>query len=150
MSRNSAGNGWTGIQAGKKHISVMLNDAGDWITTGEARGWARCSRCRKPYESRIHAERPDVCRSCWWFHLMPREQFWPRHKAGDPEAPYNRQPKSHHAEYCASLDRIRAAGNFPPWRRILRDARRASVAQSVEPSIRNREVGGSSPPGGFP
>lgn len=64
MSRRHAGHGWTRFHVGEKRVDLLMNDAGQWITTGEARGWPRCTRCRVPFETSASPELPTLCAWC--------------------------------------------------------------------------------------
>lgn len=44
-------------------VPIIQKMDGTWITTGEARGWPRCVRCRVPCEKPIGE--PPRCFSCW-------------------------------------------------------------------------------------
>lgn len=139
MSRRRWGHGWTSVRAGEKHVEIVLDDFGLWRTTGEARGWRRCGRCRCPIQPPVFPSDRDVCLTCWVYALrrarpVEYERTWRRIDGRDDGS-------------SEDLRIIRRGGEFPRWRSILRE--RAAVAQLVEPRTRNAEVDGSTPSGGL-
>jgi len=80
VGRPRAGNGLTFVQRGERLIPLLATVDGDWITTGEAVGWTRCARCRKPEEKPRRA--PDgrlLCLICYYYKALPHTEFW-QHK----------------------------------------------------------------------
>lgn len=76
MSRPRAGHLWTSIsQKNGKHLHLITNDAGFWITTGEAKDWRRCPRCRRPFEADPFSS--GLCPICYFYKSnLPLEKFW--------------------------------------------------------------------------
>lgn len=88
MGRPRAGHGWTGFFRKGRFIALMTNDKGEWITTGSARGWPRCTRCRRPYEHDPFDSK--MCTTCYFYKSgLPIKDFWRLHDEGHPLAPYN-------------------------------------------------------------
>lgn len=117
MSRKRAGHGWTVMQVGKKRIDIFQTVDGHWITTGEAQGWRRCTRCRRPYEVTLQGE--TVCSTCYYYHSPNAEAFWDR--KADYLFPYNIGHRGHfmYGDPLRQFWRLPAGAN---WRRIMREA----------------------------
>ncbi len=88
MSRPRAGHGMTAVRRGKNLVWYISNSDGEWITTGMAKGWTRCARCRRP-EEHTHAlsDGRQVCNTCFYYKCLPSGEFW-LHK-GDYLFPYS-------------------------------------------------------------
>lgn len=84
MSRPRAGNALTYIRGrGDRLIPIIQRSNGKWITTGEAVGWTRCSRCRRPDQDYHKLDDGRVvCNMCYWYKLLPggATEFWRRSK----------------------------------------------------------------------
>lgn len=116
MMRPRAGHGWTGIIVGGKFIGLIQTDAGQWITTGHARGWPRCSRCRRPFERPVITSQ-TICPTCYFYKVLSVEEFWRLHNEGHPLAPYNVGRKV--MRNLHQLSSLRD-DHFKHWRRALR------------------------------
>lgn len=115
MARPRAGHSWTWIDVGEKNIHLIQDEAGRWLTTGQARGWPRCARCRRP--ERCMPFGGDVCPTCYFYKTgMPVDEFWRLHKSGYQLAPYNI------GRACMKNHEILHQINLEPkrWRSILR------------------------------
>jgi hypothetical protein len=88
MSRKRAGHASTAIidQKGRMIWLIQRVD-GVWITTGEARGWPRCRRCRRPHQQSPFDS--ELCSTCYFYKALPVDEFWRLHNAGYYLAPYN-------------------------------------------------------------
>ncbi len=82
MSRPRAGHART--YAG--NVAYMMDAMGEWITCGEACGWPRCARCRKPERAEHLIE--GLCSDCW-FHGINRPADWFWKQKDHPLFPYN-------------------------------------------------------------
>lgn len=87
MGRPRAGHGWTYMRIGARTVDLINNDAGKWITTGHAKDWARCMRCRRPTEACPFDS--GLCPICYFYKTIPVEEFWRLHNQGYYLAPYN-------------------------------------------------------------
>lgn len=87
--RPRAGHAWSAMRIGPKQrtVWIMTNDDGKWITTGHARGWPRCTRCRKPIEASPFNS--GLCPICYFYKRISVDEFWRLHKTGYYLAPYN-------------------------------------------------------------
>jgi hypothetical protein len=86
--RPKAGHTWTVIWRGGREIHLIQNDAGQWITTGEAKDWRRCTRCRRPFEADPFDS--GLCTTCYFYKSgLPVKEFWRLHNEGYYLAPYN-------------------------------------------------------------
>src|SRR5579863_4253057 len=84
--RRRAGNAWTAILRKGRLTWVMMDSAGNWISTGRAAGWPRCQRCRKPIEHAEFSALHGKCHHCHYY-TMAGDEFW-SHEA-DYFFPYN-------------------------------------------------------------
>ncbi|HTG95738.1 MAG TPA: hypothetical protein VL866_24265 [Pyrinomonadaceae bacterium] len=89
MSRPRAGHAWTAFKdSSGRFIHLIAKSDGRWITTGEAQGWHRCPRCRKPFD--VDPFDSGLCVHCYFYgNDLPSDEFWRIHKSGYPFAPYN-------------------------------------------------------------
>jgi hypothetical protein len=92
--RPRVGHGWTSLlKKNGRTVHLILNYAGRWITTGEAKGWPRCKRCRRPFEASPFNS--GLCTTCYFYKTgLSVKDFWRLHKEGYPLAPYNIGEKS--------------------------------------------------------
>jgi hypothetical protein len=111
--RPRAGNAWTAVFRNGRLIPLIFSDSGKWITTGEAKGWRRCSRCRKPYE--LDPFESGVCSTCYFHKMIPAGTFWSYDK--HPLFPYNIGDRFRESlePVLADLDKAK------DWRRALRE-----------------------------
>ena len=73
--RPRAGHGWTSRKLRGRWVPVTWSPVREsYITTGEAKGWPRCTRCRKPEEPEL--VRNGLCNLCYYFHSLPKGTFW--------------------------------------------------------------------------
>lgn len=113
--RPRAGHARTAISRRGKCIWLMLLSDGRWVPTGTARGWPRCSRCRRPTERGELAACDGMCSTCcYYMGEMTVEEFWERHESGEYYAPYNISGRNDDH----SLSRIIEARD---WRRAVAD-----------------------------
>ncbi len=88
MGRRRAGHGYSWSRRGERSIPIIGTADGGWITTGEAQGWTRCQRCRKPEQSPQTAlDGRTVCVTCYYYECLPKGEFWTRER--DYLFPYN-------------------------------------------------------------
>lgn len=86
MARSRAGHGWTGFFRGKKFIPLICDSHGRWVTTGIAKDWPRCKRCRKPED--MMPEESGLCTTCFYYkNDKGADWFWGR--KNDYLFPYN-------------------------------------------------------------
>jgi len=85
MGRPRAGHGWTAFHRNGKTIWLVCDCHGRWVTTGAAKDWPRCSRCRRP--EHMMPEGSTLCTTCYYYHSLPRGEFWNRDQ--DYLFPYN-------------------------------------------------------------
>ena len=111
-----AGHGWTWFTRNGKSVHLIANDAGHWITTGEAQGWARCPRCRRPFEACSIGSK-GLCYICYFYKSgMPIDEFWRLHNDGHYLAPYNMGRRSMANRFdLRGLEDLRVN-----WRRYLK------------------------------
>lgn len=90
MSVPAAGYSWSSIPrsakccAARDYVPILMTARGKWVTTGEASGWPRCPRCRKPVDE---SPKDGLCSTCYYYKVLPREEFWAHEK--DFLFPYN-------------------------------------------------------------
>jgi hypothetical protein len=88
MSRPRAGLGrrleW---RRDRPHWSVFGTKSG-WVPSGEAKGWPRCARCRRPAEELVPESDDLLCPICYFYHALPKGDFWPLYEAGHRLHPY--------------------------------------------------------------
>lgn len=85
MCRPRAGHGWTAFFRGDKMVKLICNGHGKWVTTGVAKDWPRCRRCRRPEDMM-----PDgsLCSICYYYKTDRHgRDFWACKK--DYLFPYN-------------------------------------------------------------
>ena len=87
MSRPRVGHGWSMTRRGSRRIGIFQRDSGEWVTTGEATGWPRCRRCRRPIEASPFES--GLCPICYFYKTIPVDEFWRLHNEGYYLAPYN-------------------------------------------------------------
>lgn len=88
MSRPRAGHGWTSFFRNGRLIKLIADDDGRLITTGEAKGWPRCKRCRRP--TRESPFNSNLCPTCYFYKTgLSHSDFWRLHEEGYYLAPYN-------------------------------------------------------------
>src|SRR6185369_1030546 len=114
MTRPKAGHGWTiRYRKGKQPIHFIFSPVSGWITSGEAQGWRRCPRCRKPFE--VDPFESGLCIHCYFYKSsLPVSEFWRIHESGYPYAPYNigrRFLYSTHGPLLTKRERATEAGN---------------------------------------
>lgn len=86
MGRPRAGHGWTAFHRGDKTIWLLADCHGRWVTTGEAKKWQRCAKCRRP--EHIMPENSGLCTSCFYYKSgRGGTWFWSRQE--DYLFPYN-------------------------------------------------------------
>lgn len=68
MSRPRAGHAWTGLTSRSDLVYLIARADGHWITSGCARGWPRCSRCRRPTEQAEYDACDARCCTCYYYH----------------------------------------------------------------------------------
>lgn len=81
MSRRRAGAGWIGLRTPNgKEVHLICTEKGTWVTSGVAKDWLRCDRCRRPYDDPQEAEATNLCSSCAKRHPPPASleaDYWP-------------------------------------------------------------------------
>lgn len=117
--RYRAGHAWTGFcSKNNKTVHLLLNDAGIWITTGEAQGWRRCPRCRVPFENDPFDS--GLCSMCYFYKSgLSIDDFWRLNKEGYYLAPYVIGSKTMKAVEKLDWNKLRN-GN---WRQALKAQR---------------------------
>lgn len=86
MGRPRAGHGWTAFRRGERIIWLMCDCHGRWVTTGMAKDWPRCARCRRPEQ--MMPDDSGLCVSCFYYKSnRSGDGFWSR--KGDYLFPYN-------------------------------------------------------------
>jgi hypothetical protein len=87
MGRPRAGNSWCWINHNGRSIHLIQDEAGRWITTGHAKDWPRCNRCRRPHK--LSPFDSGLCDICYFYSTISTDEFWRLHNAGYALAPYN-------------------------------------------------------------
>lgn len=104
MGRPRAGHAWSRMFRGNRSIHILFGEVSGWITSGQAQGWRRCSRCRKPIEASPFES--ELCVHCYFYRSgLPVDEFWRIHETGYPLAPYNigrRIIATHHPDLATS------------------------------------------------
>jgi len=86
MGRPRAGHGWTGFFRNGRMIKLIYDAHGRMVTTGVAKDWPRCSRCRKPED--MMPEDSGLCTTCFYYKSgRGADWFWSREN--DYLFPYN-------------------------------------------------------------
>lgn len=117
MSRPRVGHGTTAFSSGGKLIWLFQDENGIWLTTGHARGWPRCTRCRRPHKSSPFDS--GLCSTCYFYKTgLPADEFWRLHKTGYYLAPYNIGDRCMRQERL--FDRTRLDAPHANWRAILK------------------------------
>ena len=111
--RRRAGHAWTFIVNKGKYIPLIQNDEGRWITTGEAKDWRRCPRCRVPFENSPFE--CGLCSDCYFYKVIPVSEFWRLHDEKYFLAPYYR------AKIAGNTYIDRGELNNGNWRKALRE-----------------------------
>lgn len=83
MGRPRAGHGWTWFNRGEKSVKLIADSHGRWVTTGVAKDWPRCSRCRRPEDMLTEGK----CSHCFYYGQHDGDWFWSR--KNDYLFPYN-------------------------------------------------------------
>jgi hypothetical protein len=85
---------------------VLARDDGTWITTGQAQGWPRCTRCRQPHET--SPEGSGKCPICF-FYGQSDFWAWDQH----PLFPYNIGRRVRSAQIVANRPRSARSEALP-------------------------------------
>ena len=86
MSRRRAGHAWTFMKYRGRYIGFIWSPVKHaFMTSGEAMGWPRCKRCRKPEEPELVHD--GYCNTCRYYKVIPRGTFSSHEK--DEYFPYN-------------------------------------------------------------
>lgn len=113
MGRPRAGHGWTAFRRGRKLIWLIGDCHGRWVTTGVAKDWPRCTRCRRP--EHMMPEDSGLCVHCFYYGTeRSGEWFWSRKE--DYLFPYNIGDRSMRQDW----DRRPLENPKVNWREYLR------------------------------
>lgn len=110
MSRPRAGSGWTRVRVGMKRVDLIWARQG-WITSGEAKDWPRCGRCRAPVEE-LYTD-TNLC-------------FWCARKVAPGDAKPEREhgdPVREHRAWSRARQALHGIEEAPDWREHLRQSR---------------------------
>lgn len=83
--RPRAGYAWSAVKRGTRYVPILF-DGYRWVHTFAAKGWPRCSRCRKPFPHEPFEG--QLCACCHYRSPANLPNFWSAYAANEPWHPY--------------------------------------------------------------